>query len=119
VDGPFEAAVTAVTPFRVEKAKTATPLEVAAPFCCALRIAMLRRRFTVPLLGLFPTADGSCTRSASGFQADWEISDAHVTSNAASGGKFISLHGPHDVRYWTRSLGCTKDELREAVMAIG
>ena len=41
------------------------------------------------------------------------------TNNAASGGKFISLHWPHEVRYWTRSLGCTEDELREAVMAIG
>lgn len=41
------------------------------------------------------------------------------TSNAAAGSKFISLHWPHEVRYWTRSLGCTEDELREAVMAIG
>ncbi|HJS02799.1 MAG TPA: DUF3606 domain-containing protein [Variovorax sp.] len=41
------------------------------------------------------------------------------TSNAASEAKFISLHWPHEVRYWTRSLGCTEDELRDAVMAIG
>lgn len=41
------------------------------------------------------------------------------TSNAASGSKFISLQRPHEVRYWTRSFGCTEDELRDAVMAIG
>jgi hypothetical protein len=40
-------------------------------------------------------------------------------SNATSRAKFISLDWPHEVRYWTRSLGCTEAELREAVMAIG
>ena len=40
------------------------------------------------------------------------------TSNSASGSKFISLHWPHEVPYWTRSLGCTEDELRKAVVAV-
>lgn len=33
--------------------------------------------------------------------------------------KLISLEEPHEVRDWAMSLGCTEDELREAVKAVG
>ena len=59
------------------------------------------------------------SRSASGFQFHREILMLTDTSNSASGNNFISLHWPNEVRYWTRSLGCTEDELRKAVTAVG
>jgi hypothetical protein len=31
----------------------------------------------------------------------------------------ISLQEPYEVRGWTESLGCTEQELREAVQAVG
>ena len=33
--------------------------------------------------------------------------------------KLISLKEDYEVRDWTKSLGCTPDELREAVKAVG
>ena len=33
--------------------------------------------------------------------------------------KLISLDEEHEVRSWTQSLGCTPEELREAVKVIG
>lgn len=33
--------------------------------------------------------------------------------------KLISLREDYEVRDWTKSLGCTPDELREAVKAVG
>jgi hypothetical protein len=31
----------------------------------------------------------------------------------------ISLEQDHEVRYWTSALGCTEEELRQAVAAVG
>jgi len=31
----------------------------------------------------------------------------------------INVHQAHEIRYWTRELGCTIEELREAVVAVG
>lgn len=33
--------------------------------------------------------------------------------------KLISLSEPHEIQSWTRSLGCTAEELEEAVRAVG
>jgi hypothetical protein len=33
--------------------------------------------------------------------------------------KLIALHEPHEVLSWTKSLGCTEAQLREAVKAVG
>jgi len=33
--------------------------------------------------------------------------------------KFISLEQPHELRDWTQSLGCTEQQLREAVKEVG
>jgi len=33
--------------------------------------------------------------------------------------KLIALEEPHEVRSWTESLGCTEEELRAAVRAVG
>jgi hypothetical protein len=33
--------------------------------------------------------------------------------------KLISLEEPYEVRDWVESLGCTEDELRQAVKAVG
>lgn len=33
--------------------------------------------------------------------------------------KEISLKEPYEVRDWTKSLGCTEKELRDAVKAVG
>ena len=33
--------------------------------------------------------------------------------------KLISLEEPHEVRSWTQSLGCTEQQLRAAVAAVG
>lgn len=33
--------------------------------------------------------------------------------------KLISLDEEHEVRSWTESLGCTPEQLRAAVMAVG
>jgi hypothetical protein len=33
--------------------------------------------------------------------------------------KLISLEEPHEVRSWTNSLGCTEEQLRNAVAAVG
>ena len=33
--------------------------------------------------------------------------------------KFIALDQDHEVQWWTKKLGCTADELREAVKAVG
>ena len=33
--------------------------------------------------------------------------------------KLISLEEDYEVKDWTKSLGCTPDELREAVKAVG
>jgi hypothetical protein len=31
----------------------------------------------------------------------------------------IDVHQDHEVRHWTRVMGCTPEELREAVEAVG
>ncbi|MEH3087756.1 MAG: DUF3606 domain-containing protein [Xylophilus ampelinus] len=31
----------------------------------------------------------------------------------------VNLHEDYEVRYWTQMLGCTPEELREAVEAVG
>jgi hypothetical protein len=33
--------------------------------------------------------------------------------------KLIALNEPHEVLSWTKSLGCTEAQLREAVAAVG
>jgi hypothetical protein len=33
--------------------------------------------------------------------------------------KLIALNEPHEVLSWTKSLGCTEAQLREAVRAVG
>jgi hypothetical protein len=33
--------------------------------------------------------------------------------------KLIALNEEHEVRSWTESLGCTEEELRKAVAAVG
>ena len=33
--------------------------------------------------------------------------------------KFISLEQEHELRHWTKSLGCSEDDLRAAVKAVG
>ncbi len=33
--------------------------------------------------------------------------------------KLIALTEPHEVRSWCKSLGCTEDELKAAVKAVG
>ena len=33
--------------------------------------------------------------------------------------KLISLNEAHEVRNWTESLGCTPEQLKEAVQAVG
>ncbi|MDM0037229.1 DUF3606 domain-containing protein [Variovorax sp. J22P271] len=33
--------------------------------------------------------------------------------------KLISLTEPHEVQSWTQSLGCTAEQLKEAVRAVG
>ena len=33
--------------------------------------------------------------------------------------KFISLEQPHELRDWAQSLGCTEQQLREAVKEVG
>jgi Protein of unknown function (DUF3606) len=33
--------------------------------------------------------------------------------------KFINLNEDYEVRDWTKSLGCTEQELRDAVKAVG
>lgn len=33
--------------------------------------------------------------------------------------KLIALQEPHEVLSWTKSLGCTEAQLREAVKAVG
>ncbi|MDM0014955.1 DUF3606 domain-containing protein [Variovorax sp. J22P168] len=33
--------------------------------------------------------------------------------------KLIALNEPHEVQSWTRSLGCTAEQLKEAVKAVG
>jgi Protein of unknown function (DUF3606) len=37
----------------------------------------------------------------------------------ASDRKFINLNEDYEVRDWTQSLGCTEQELRDAVKAVG
>ena len=34
-------------------------------------------------------------------------------------GKQINLNQRHEVRYWCRKFGCTKDQLKAAVRAVG
>ena len=41
------------------------------------------------------------------------------TSKTASDRKFISLEQDYEVRDWAKSLGCTPEQLREAVRAVG
>jgi hypothetical protein len=31
----------------------------------------------------------------------------------------INLNEPHEVEYWTEALGCTEQQLRDAVAAVG
>jgi hypothetical protein len=41
------------------------------------------------------------------------------TSKTGSDRKLISLEQDYEVRDWAKSLGCTEDELRAAVKAVG
>jgi hypothetical protein len=41
------------------------------------------------------------------------------TSKTGNDRKLISLEQDYEVRDWTQSLGCTEDELRAAVKAVG
>ena len=41
------------------------------------------------------------------------------SGKTASDRKFISLEQDHEIRDWAMSLGCTEDELRTAVKAVG
>lgn len=40
-------------------------------------------------------------------------------SKTGSDRKFIALEQDYEVRDWAKSLGCTEDELRAAVKAVG
>lgn len=41
------------------------------------------------------------------------------TNKTAQDRKLISLHEDYEVRDWCKSLGCTADELKAAVKAVG
>ncbi|MDR6539783.1 DUF3606 domain-containing protein [Variovorax soli] len=41
------------------------------------------------------------------------------TTQTARDRKFISLEQDYEIRDWATSLGCTEDELRAAVKAVG
>jgi hypothetical protein len=47
-----------------------------------------------------------------------EVMGDDPTKRAADA-KRIALGQDHEMRYWTRRLDCTEDELREAVAAVG
>jgi hypothetical protein len=40
-------------------------------------------------------------------------------SKTAADRKLISIEEPHELRDWTQSLGCTEQQLREAVKEVG
>ena len=84
-----------------------------------LRIVVLRHHFTAPLLGRFPTSCDIALGQPEISNSTGRSPMLTNTSNPTSGSKFISLRWPHEIRHWTRSLGCTENELRDAVMAIG
>ncbi|MEO8388635.1 MAG: DUF3606 domain-containing protein [Polaromonas sp.] len=44
---------------------------------------------------------------------------ADDTSKTALDRKFISLEEDYELRDWTKTLGCTEQQLREAVKAVG
>lgn len=41
------------------------------------------------------------------------------TSKTGSDRKLISLEQDYEVRDWSKSLGCTEEQLRQAVKAVG
>lgn len=41
------------------------------------------------------------------------------TSKTGADRKLISLEQAHELRDWTKSLGCTERQLRDAVKAVG
>ena len=41
------------------------------------------------------------------------------TSKTGADRKLISLEQAHELRDWTKSLGCTEQQLRDAVKAVG
>lgn len=41
------------------------------------------------------------------------------TSKTGSDRKLISLNQDHEMRDWSKSLGCTEAQLRDAVKAVG
>jgi hypothetical protein len=41
------------------------------------------------------------------------------TSKTGADRKLISLEQAHELRDWTQSLGCTEQQLRDAVKAVG
>jgi hypothetical protein len=44
---------------------------------------------------------------------------ADDTTKTGTDRRFISLEEDYEVRDWTKSLGCTEQQLREAVKAVG
>ena len=48
-----------------------------------------------------------------------ETSMSDDKSKTGADRKLISLEQPHELRDWTQSLGCTEQQLREAVKEVG
>ncbi|RZL95062.1 MAG: DUF3606 domain-containing protein [Variovorax sp.] len=44
---------------------------------------------------------------------------AHDPKNTGLDRKLIALSEPHELRSWTESLGCTGQQLKDAVKAVG
>jgi hypothetical protein len=51
--------------------------------------------------------------------ANWENTMPDDTSKTGSDRNFISLEQYYEVRDWAKSLGCTPEQLRAAVKAVG
>jgi hypothetical protein len=69
----------------------------------------------VPLLP-WPTKDNA---EAVQCECFWETFMSDNTKQTGLDRKLISLSEDYEVRDWTKSLGCTEDELRAAVKAVG
>ena len=41
------------------------------------------------------------------------------TKRGTPDNKRIDIHDPNEIRNWTKSIGCTPDELKKAVNAVG
>jgi hypothetical protein len=69
----------------------------------------------VPLLS-WPTKDNP---EAVQCECFWETFMSDSTKQTELDRKLIALDEDYEVRDWTKSLGCTEEELRAAVKAVG